>query len=278
MTKLQELSSDYAGDEFGTVDHFMDQDKDLPTRMVSIYDIEFNPLNDQGDTQEELEEFAAVLHEEGQIRSPLNVYRLSDNPSFKYRLLGGDRRLHALLINAEKYEEAQRMVPVIIEKRPDNPIEEEQKILELNEHRSLTPEKQKRLVGRYLRIYRELEKEGKKPKGQVRKWIATKMNIGEKKAEKYIHEIEGYKRKKIDDLVEEVNAAGEIKIEEDLMPSAETEHRKSIVENMKEVLGRKVKINGTFLMIQYSEKKNDPNDDFYSVLNALGFDEEGIMK
>lgn len=62
------------------------------------------------------------------------------------------------------------------------------------------------------------------------------------------------------------------------MPSAETEHRKSIIENMKEVLGRKVKINGTFLMIQYSEKKNDPNDDFYSVLNALGFDEEGIMK
>ena len=77
MTKLQELSNDYAGDEFGTVDHFMDQDKDLPTRMVSIYDIEFNPLNDQGDTQEELEKFAEVLHEEGQIRSPLNVYRLS---------------------------------------------------------------------------------------------------------------------------------------------------------------------------------------------------------
>lgn len=278
MTKLQELSSDYAGDEFGTVDHFMDQDKDLPTRMVSIYDIEFNPLNDQGDTQEELEEFAEVLHEEEQIRSPLNVYRIKDNPSFKFRLLGGDRRLHALLINAEKYEEAQRMVPVIIEKRPDNQIEEEQKILELNEHRTLTPEKQKRLVGRYLRIYRELEKEGKKPRGQVRKWIAAKMNIGEKKAEKYIHEIEGYKRKKIDDLVEEVNAAGETQIEEDVMPSAETEHRKNIIENMKEVLGRKVKINGTFLMIQYSEKKNDPNDDFYSVLNALGFDEEGMMK
>lgn len=278
MTKLHELSNDYSGEEFGTIDHFMDQSKDLPTRMVSIYDIEFNPLNDQGDSQEELEEFAEVLHEEGQIRSPLNVYRLSDNPNFKYRLLGGDRRLHALLINAEKYEEAQRMVPVIIEKRPDNQIEEEQKILELNEHRTLTPEKQKRLVGRYLRIYRELEKAGKKPKGQVRKWIAAKMNIGEKKAEKYIHEIEGYKRKKIDDLVEEVNAAGETQIEEDVMPSAETEHRKNIIENMKEVLGRKVKINGTFLMIQYSEKKNDPNDDFYSVLNALGFDEEGMMK
>ena len=96
-------------------------------------------------------------------------------------LLGGDRCLHALLINAEKYDDAQKMVPVIIERKPIDEVEEELKILELNEHRSLTAEKEKKLVGRYLKIYRELEARGEKPRGQVRKWIASKMNIGEKK-------------------------------------------------------------------------------------------------
>ena len=175
-------------------DSFVDQDKELKTKLVSIYDVAFNPLNDQGDTEEELEEFAEVIHEEGMVRSPLNVYKQIQPDGKKYMLLGGDRRLHALLINAKKYPEAQKMVSIVIEQKPKDEIEEELKILELNEHRALSGEQEKRLAGRYLRLYRDLEKKNQKPEGQIRKWIANRMNIGEKKAEKYIHEIEGYSK------------------------------------------------------------------------------------
>lgn len=38
------------------------------------------------------------------------------------------------------------MVPVIIERKPIDEVEEELKILELNEHRSLTAEKKRNLL------------------------------------------------------------------------------------------------------------------------------------
>lgn len=65
---LTDMLDDFKDDQFNSGTSFADQDKELPTKLVSIYDIEFNPLNDQGDTQEELEEFAEVLYEEKQIR------------------------------------------------------------------------------------------------------------------------------------------------------------------------------------------------------------------
>ena len=193
---MLDFMNGYEDDGFNAADSFVDREKELPTKLVSIYEIEFNPLNDQGDTEEELEAFAEAIYEEGQVRSPLNVYKKIQDNGKKYMLLGGDRRLHALLINAKKHEDAQKMVSIIIENKPKDDVEEELKILELNEHRALTPEREKKLVKRYLRIFRALEEQGRKPRGiQVRRWIANRMNIGETKCDKYIHEIEGYTRK-----------------------------------------------------------------------------------
>lgn len=260
MSNLDFMLNGFKDDEFNPVNSFSDMDKDLPTKLVSIYEIEYNPLNDQGDTEEELQEFAEVIREEGQIRSPLNVYRTLDG-SKKYRLLGGDRRLHALLINAEKYEDAQRMVPVIIEKRPDNEIIEELKILELNEHRALTPERERKLVGRYLKIYRALEETGNKPQGQVRKWIASRMNIGEKKAEKYIHDIEGYQRQR-------KNQDSEKRI----ISTEEKKKQKQVIKSISQDMDRKVKVTNSTIVFEYN-----PNDltDFYTLLNVLGFNDKG---
>lgn len=252
---LTDMLDDFKDDQFNSVTSFADQDKELPTKLVSIYDIEFNPLNDQGDTQEELEEFAEVLYEEKQIRSPLNVYRTIHGTK-KYMLLGGDRRLHALLINAGKYDDAQKMVPVIIERKPIDEVEEELKILELNEHRSLTAEKEKKLVGRYLKIYRELEARGEKPRGQVRKWIASKMNIGEKKAEKYIHEIEGYQRK-----IENKKS--------NCTPFADAERLKKIQDVFEHELSTKVKISSKGVVSIYPKDINE----LEQLMDVLGFSE-----
>lgn len=277
MSKFNDFANSYENHGFVPADAFLDQDKELPTRMVSIYEIAFNPLNAQGDTDDELNEFAEVIHEEGQIRSPLNVYRINGENGKKYMLLGGDRRLHALLINAEKYEDSQLNVPVIIEKKPESGIEEELKILELNEHRALTPEREKILVGRYLKIYRQMEKEGNKPSGQVRKWIGSKMNIGEHKAEKYIHEIEGYQRKpKNDEIAEKREQQSKKDEKREELTSSDKDHLQTIQENMMKFLNDKVKINPKNGAITiYPDKDYGIIEGVHTVISNLGFDTEG---
>lgn len=262
MSIFMDIADDFKDTSFNPSDSFVDREKDLPTKMVSIYEIAFNPMNNQGDTQEELEEFAEVIYEEGQIRSPLNVYKKIQGDK-KYMLLGGDRRLHALLINAEKYQDTQKLVPVIVEKAPTDEIEEEMKILELNEHRALTPEREKNLVGRYLRIYRKLEERGLKPKGQVRKWIAQKMNIGEKKAEKYIHELEGYSRS-VKKKEEKPNS---------VFTAKEKDQVKTIIKNMSDDLGCKVKITDKKLEIEHNGM-----EDLASIFELLGITPDGFVE
>ncbi|WP_462246723.1 hypothetical protein [Faecalitalea cylindroides] len=59
------------------------------------------------------------------------------------------------------------------------------------------------------------------------------------------------------------------------MSSSEKEHRKEVLKNMSEWLGCKVKDNGTSICISYRDKKSNDDDNFYSILRLLGFDEEG---
>ena len=270
---MTDLLQGFDTNTYNPTDNFIDQSKELPTRMVSIYDIELNELNPLQDSEEAITEFADAIYEEGQIRSPLNVYRNKEGSGKKYRLLGGHRRLRALLLNAERYGDAQKMVPVIIEKNSSDEIEEKMKILELNEHRSLTPEQEKIIVREYLNVYRQLESNGQKPKGQVRKWIASRMNIGEKKAEKYIHELEGYRRKRNEDPEGSDVGTNEENNSETVLQSAEKEHRKEIIKKISDYFGWKVKDNGSSICIKYKNNKNE--DGFYSVLNILGFNEDG---
>ena len=263
-------------------DSFIDTDKELKTKMVSIYDIAFNPLNDQGDTPEELEEFADVIYEEGLVRSPLNVYKKLQEDGKKYVLLGGDRRLHALLLNAKKYSDSQKMISIVIEPAPKDEVEEELKILELNEHRALTPEREKKLVKRYLRIFRSLEGRGEKPKGQVRKWIAARMNIGEKKTEKYIHEIEGYKRTIKKPTIPEDSVEPEVcihKIDDqreidkpiisDIPVDPKKDSLSKISEALKYELNRSVSISKDLKLSIQCESK----EDIFELLCLLGFDD-----
>ena len=240
-------------EEYNPADAFMDQSKELKTRLVSIYEIAFNPLNDQGDTLEELQEFAEVIHEEGQVRSPLNVYKKIQSNGKKYMLLGGDRRLHALLLNAEKYPDSQKMVSIVIEPKPKDEVEEELKILELNEHRALSAEREKKLVNRYLRLYRELENRKQKPEGQIRKWIANRMNIGEKKAEKYIHELEGYKKPRKEKKIE----------------TRKDHMLKSISGILEYELKRNIKVDEKYKVTIKCTSK----EDLYNLLCDLGFDD-----
>lgn len=292
MASFEELLIGFNDNGYNTVDSFVDRTKELPTKNVSIYEIDFNPLNDANDSEEDKVENAEKIHEQGMIYSPLNVYRNKShrhNGEKKYMLLGGHFRLDALLRNAELYPDAQKMVPVVVLPEPENETKELEMILLLNEIRPLTDEDIKRKVELYLKVWNGKAEAGEKPKGiQKRKWIAQRLGglrIGEKKVEKFIHEIEGYQRVRKDtneiekDEIEQlvVDANMTEPVIEDTESSADKEDRKRIVKNLKETMGRSVKIEKGWLCFQFLDKSKK-TDDFYSILNILGFDDNGEMK
>ena len=180
------------------------------------------------------------------------------------------------------------MVPVIVLPDPENETKELEMILLLNEVRPLQDEDYKRKVELYLKVWNGKAEAGEKPKGiQKRKWIAQRLGnrIGEKKVEKFIHEIEGYERVRKDpneiekDEIEQlvIDANMTEPVIEDTESSADKEDRKRIVKNLKETMGRSVKIEKGWLCFQFSDKSKK-TDDFYSILNILGFDDNGEMK
>lgn len=292
MSNFTDLMVGFNDNGYNTVDSFVDRTKELPTKNVSIFEIDFNPLNDACDSEEDKVENAEKIHEQGMIYTPLHVYRNKShrhNSEKKYMLLGGHFRLDALLRNAEKYSDAQKMVPVIVLPEPLNETDELEMILLLNEVRPLQDEDYKRKVELYLKVWNGKAEKGNKPKGiQKRKWIAQRLGnrIGEKKVEKFIHEIEGYERTRKDPTPEEIEPSVEQlvidanmseSVVEDSTPSAEKQERQRVIKNLKETMGRGVKIQNGWLCFQFEDKEKHM-DDFYSILNCLGFDDNGEMK
>lgn len=284
MSMFDNLTIGFEDKGFNTADSFVDREKELPTKNVSIYDIDFNPLNDATDSEEDKIVHAEKIHEQGMVYAPLHVYLNKSHrhgSEKKYMLLGGHFRLDALLRNAKTYSNAQKNVPVIILPEPTDEVDEIEKILLLNESRALSDEDYKRKVELYLKVWNGLVEKGKKPQGiQKRKWIANRLGnrIGEHKVEGYIHDIEGYTRKPkeptVEQLVTEANL-NEVEVE-DTLPSSEKEHRKMVIKNMSECLGRKVQLKNGFICIQYQDKEKGM-DDFDSVVNCLNFDENGEL-
>lgn len=284
MSVFDDLRVGFEDKGFNTADSFVDSEKDLTKKNVSIYDIDFNPLNDAQDSEEDKEIHAEKIHEQGMIYSPLNVYLNKSKRhggTKKYMLLGGHFRLDALLRNAKKYPDTQKNVPVIVSKEPKDDTEEIEMILLLNESRHLDDDDYRRKVGLYLKVWNGLAEKGKKPEGiQKRKWIANRLGnrIGEHKVEGFIHDIEGYTRQPkaptVEQMVTEANL-NEVE-KEDTLPSSEKEHRKMVVKNMSDTLGRKVELKNGFICIQYLDKKKG-TDDFDSVINCLNFDENGEL-
>ena len=259
MASFEDLMIGFNDNGYNTVDSFVDRTKELPTKNVSIYEIDFNPLNDANDSEEDKIENAEKIHEQGMVYTPLHVYRNKSHrhgSDKKYMLLGGHFRLDALLRNAELYPDAQKMVPVIVLPTPENETKELEMILLLNEVRPLQEEDFKRKVELYLKVWNGKAEAGEKPKG-IRK------------------DHDEIEQDEIEQLVIDANMTEPVI--EDTESSAEKENRKRIVKNLKETMGRSVKIEKGWLCFQFSDKSKK-TDDFYSILNILGFDDNGEMK
>lgn len=171
------------------MESLLDQKHSKRIEMISLTQIIPNPYNLQLDTEEELINFAQEVYEQGGIREPLHAYR--DIESNKYVLLAGHKRFQACLINRGKYNDAQSSVPVIIEEKPKDIISERLMLDELNQNRNYDDKKLLIRARNLYKLYQQLEKQGSKPAGEKRKWFARKLCCGEKKAERFIHIIEG---------------------------------------------------------------------------------------
>ncbi len=282
MSILDDLTIGFEDKGFNTADSFVDREKELPTKMVSIYDIDFNPLNDANDTEEDKIENAEKIHEQGMVYTPLHVYKNKQKRhggKKKYMLLGGHFRLDALLRNAEKYEDSQKNIPVIIVPTPKDEVDEQEMILLLNEVRPLGDDDYKRKVEMYLKVWNGKAEKGEKPKGiQKRKWIAQRLGnrIGEKKVEKFIHEIEGYERVPKKEIGTGDITLGEDEPKEDDLSSSELDTLKVLEKNLKASTGRKVKVSNKCAITFYAQ--NDDIEDMFTILNDLGFTEKGFFK
>ena len=71
MAGFEDLMIGFNDNGYNTVDSFVDRTKELPTKNVSIYEIDFNPLNDAKDSEEDKIENAEKIHEQGMVFTPL---------------------------------------------------------------------------------------------------------------------------------------------------------------------------------------------------------------
>lgn len=220
--------------------------------MISLENVVPNKNNLDFDTQQEIEQFAEEIYEQGGIRDPLHVYRRQkDN---KYVLLGGHKRYYACLINKSRYSDAQRTVPVIIEQQPKDEIEEIILIEELNQHRNYNDKQLLARAKRLYEVYCLLIEKDRKPKGQKREWFAKKLNVGEKKAERLIHIIEG---RYAEDQTKLTNKRK--------LKNAPNEQYEDVRIHLQKKLSTKVKITKNTLVISFEDV-----NDFNRILEEIG--------
>ena len=244
MARLFDFGLDM--EESAGMDAFLDRDKDLPTTMVSIYDLDFNPYNHAGkyDTEEEIRAFAEEIRSDGQIKEPLVAYKDFGGEK-KYMLLSGHRRLNALLINAREYEDTQKTVPVVLVQKPQDLAEELHLLSLYNHHRAMDVDSHRKAsIEMEYELFRELKAAGKKPEGRPREWIAKRLGIGEKRVQKFLNELEGREVNTVSTSSEEESAADEVQVDEDgtAISSNVKEWLKDVEKNMSEAIERPVKI------------------------------------
>ncbi|MDQ0361601.1 ParB/RepB/Spo0J family partition protein [Breznakia pachnodae] len=149
---------------------------------LNISKILFNPKNIFDDTDEEIQERAANIDEQG-LTDPIVVYELDDN----YMLISGEGRTRSCMFLGWT------TIRGYIVDKPKSELDEELLIHSFNEHRKLSDERIYKRVCTYYRMYLDLKEDGRKPKGETRDWIAQRLGIGQKRAGDFVQIIQGKK-------------------------------------------------------------------------------------
>ena len=222
---------------------------DKRIQMLPIDCFVYNDLNGDFDSIDDILLFAEEIYEQGGLKDPIHAYRRSEDN--KYVILGGHKRIKACRMNLKHHKDAQTMIPTIVEPKPDDWVDEMLIIEELNQHRTYNDDQMLERTEKLLKVYKELERRNKRPQGEKRVWVARKLNTGIKKAERYIHIVEGrYSRDQTKLTRKKENLFREFE---------------DVRVHMQHKLGTKVKITQKTIVLSYTDV-----DDFNRLMELIG--------
>lgn len=226
---------------------------------IDFREIDFNSLNTVAnlDSKELIEDLAENIKEIG-LQEVIVVY---PNELGRYTLISGERRTRAFALNYSMDDTLSPLMRARVIKKPVDALREEETILSFNESRKLTEEQLIELVRSYLSLFDKLKEAGHKPKGQLRDWVAMKLQIGQKRAEKYIHVIQGKK------TLDEISAKDKDLADEKEMDESELWQR--IAEKiLRTTTGCKCTVKSKSLKIDFNDK-----DTLVEIFTKFGLDE-----
>ncbi len=250
-------------------------------KKISVDQIRPNRMNFYAHLNDEDEEIyvndmAEQLLDYGQDSNGVVYLDTSIDDGKMYTLLAGERRWKAIKKNFEE-NKGDGLFMVKIVPKPESETDEKIHLIMNNAQRNKTKEVKKTEVEVLSECWNELVEQGKKPKGRKREWIAKGMGMSPRQVQEYLtgsladDENEGEVEIDVGGL-----QLGEDETNEQTMTSADEETLKMIEKNLRESTGRKVKISKKCAITFYAQ--NDDMEDMYTILNDLGFTEEGIFK
>lgn len=240
---------------------------------VHVDDIRPNPNNFYAHVSEDetelVENMGKLLIEDGLDTNGLVYEDTSLDDGKKYTLLAGERRWKAIKLNMERGA-GDGLFEVKIISKPTNHTEEMLRIIRNNAQRNKGKDIRSAEIKALENIWDELKEQGKKPVGKKRDWIAMNVGLSPRRVQEYLTGEESESKKE-----EGGSTSTSTEVEpENYVQSSQLEWYKTLSENMTEAMGYKVKISKKGV-ISFDTMNGDNME---SVLNALGFDENGYMK
>lgn len=247
-------------------------------KNVHVNEIRPNTMNFYAHINDEDEEIyvsdmAEQLQEFGQDTNGVVYLDESVGDGKKYTLLAGERRWKATVKNYENGI-GDGMFQVKVVPKPVDEVTEIIHIIMNNAQRNKPKEIRKSEVDMLNECWIELEAQGKKPKGKKREWIGKNTGLSARQVQEYLTgslSDEGGSTATSDESND-----GEAKKTTPEMTSADLDTLKTIEGNLKDSMGRKVKISKKCAITFYPNK--DDMEDMFTILSDLGFTEEGFFK
>ena len=116
---------------------------------------------------------------------------------------------------------------------------------------------------------------GEKPEGKKRDWIGANIGLSPRRVQEYMTGEESDNHEEENEENEGGNAATSKKKKKKVeLSSADMEYLKNLQDNLTDSMGRKVKISKNLGITFYPQDI----DDIASVLNCLGFNEDGTLR
>lgn len=227
----------------------LDDAFDKRIKMMPIDCFIYNELNGDYDTVDDILLFAEEIYEQGGLKDPVHAYRRDEDN--KYVILGGHKRIKACRMNLKHHKDAQTMIPTIIEPKPKDWVEETLLIEELNQHRKYNDDQLLERTAKLMKVYDELSSRNQRPQGEKRVWLARKLGCGIKKAERYLHILDGRYSKNETKLTRHKNTI--------------SKEYEDVRVHMQHKLGTKVKITQKTIVLSYTNV-----EDFNRLLELIG--------